>query len=601
MTLQTIESKDLTVGELFNDFYVVPSYQREYVWEKKQVEQLLEDVLAEYSSNSKGSEYFLGSIVVCAGNDGVYDLIDGQQRMTTSYLLLCGLRDHLKEFDPKAPMETLKKHIAACDVGGDGEDIFRYRVSLQYEDSCNVLETIAGERASITDITAETRSVQNIVAAYETMRSFLREKFGDDFSAAKRFYAFFTKNVKLIRVKTASIAHALRVFETINDRGLSLDAMDLLKNLMFMNASASDFDKLKDKWKELVDILHRADEKPLRFLRYYIFADHAVERLREEETYDWFVANEKACGYKSNPLTFVDTLIEAASAYVKFLEGLDVAGRENRYLSNISHMSGAARQHLILLLAGRHLKGDSFNSLCRQVENLFFAYVICRENTREFERLFAEWAVVVRRARNTADIEAFVQDRIVPEKKKLATRFVSSFRELNESSLQKYRMRYVLAKLVQYVNESAWGSTGAHVDLRTYLNKSIEIEHVLPQVPSEAIVKAFDEEPSIYIHRLGNLTLVEKSINCSIGNGTFEEKKNAYSQSNFLLTKSLAGKVTLGKETLVDRAVRELGIFDTWNSKDIERRQEMLAQLALKAWDMPTPDDRIRTVATAGS
>lgn len=97
MDIQTIQSEDTTVGKLFNDFYIVPSFQREYVWEEEQVTELLEDIHTEFSStdHDRDSEYFIGSIVVCTRPDGVYEIIDGQQRMTTVYLFLCAVRDHL--------------------------------------------------------------------------------------------------------------------------------------------------------------------------------------------------------------------------------------------------------------------------------------------------------------------------------------------------------------------------------------------------------------------------------------------------------------------------------------------------------------------------
>ena len=122
----------------------------------------------------------------------------------------------------------------------------------------------------------------------------------------RSFYAYFTQNVKLIRVKTISITHALKIFETINDPGVGLDSMDLLKNLIFMQASMKQFDKLKSQWKKVVDPLDKAREKPLRFLRYFIFASYKVERLREEQIYEWFSRNERQCGYKDQPFVFVD-------------------------------------------------------------------------------------------------------------------------------------------------------------------------------------------------------------------------------------------------------------------------------------------------------
>ena len=90
-SVQSIESLDLTLAKIFNDFYVVPSFQREYVWETEQVEQLLNDIYDEFTEDQGRTEYFIGSLVVCPGNDGTLDLIDGQQRMTTSYLFLCAV------------------------------------------------------------------------------------------------------------------------------------------------------------------------------------------------------------------------------------------------------------------------------------------------------------------------------------------------------------------------------------------------------------------------------------------------------------------------------------------------------------------------------
>lgn len=87
-----IDSADLTIDDLFKDFYMVPDFQREYVWGAENVERLLQDAYHEFSDDegaivAEGSEYFIGSLVVCPEPNGTYQLIDGQQRMTTSYLI----------------------------------------------------------------------------------------------------------------------------------------------------------------------------------------------------------------------------------------------------------------------------------------------------------------------------------------------------------------------------------------------------------------------------------------------------------------------------------------------------------------------------------
>lgn len=591
MARQSIESQDLTLSALFTSFYAVPDFQREYVWGEQQVEQLLQDIYDEFTAEGRSddSEYFIGSMVVCAGPDGVYDLIDGQQRMTTAYLTLCAIRDYLKSMKPSARIEALGSQISASDVNERGEDVFRFRVELQYEDSCNVLHIIATGVKDPETIERSTRSVENILNAYNTIKAFFRENFGDNAQELRRYYAYLTRNVKLIRVNTVSLAHALKVFETINARGVGLDSMDLLKNLMFMEAQQRDYEQLKNEWKKLVDTLYGAGEKPLRFLRYFIFANYDVERLREDGIYNWFVSNKQLSGYGARSVEFVRELLAHAKAYANFIAGKDIHGQQNRYLQNLTLLSGSARQHLILLLAGQHLDEALFSELCHQVENLYFAYVITRSDTRDFEYLFAKWAKEVRAIDSRQSLEAFIAQNFLRERERLAARFDLAFEQLHEHALQKYKLRYVLAKLAQNIDERAWGSEGGRSELRHYIHR-IEIEHILPQTPTQDVIAAFDkpDEIPVYIRRLGNLTLLEKSINASIGNGLFASKQQAYSQSNMLLTKTIGGPVNVGVNTSVDRTVRELEEFTTWTSHDIERRQAMLQRLAHRVWDMPT-------------
>lgn len=584
----TIESNDLTLADVFKDFYVVPSYQREFVWTEQQVEQLLRDIHDEFSEDAQEPpEYFIGSIVVSPGADGLLDLIDGQQRMTTAFVFLCAFRDYLKAHQQS--MDALQNQIASTSINMTGDEVAHYRVELQYDDSQGILEAMAKNGAGIEQSHSITRSVANIIAAYDTVSTFIRTEFGDDVRRARRFYAYVVNRVKLIRIKTHSVAHALKVFETINDRGVGLDAMDLLKNLMFMQANKEDFDKLKDNWKVLVDGLYGAGEKPLRFLRYFIFASYDVDRLREDQIYGWFSKNEALCGYGADPIGFVEELVEAADAYTNFVAGNNVDGTLNRYLSNIRYLSGAARQHLILLLAGRKLDKENFTELCRQLEDLFFAYIITREPTKQFERSFARWAPQLREVHKSVQLEAFIATNFTPAKQNLSTRFDLAFQELTESSIQKYRMRYVLGKLAQYVNEQAYGMT--EMDLGKFVNQR-DVEHILPQTPTAEIVNAFDkpEEIQEYIRRLGNMTLLENSIDSSIGNAPFARKKAAYTKSLFLLTRTIAEPVTVGVKTKIDRAVASLLTFDEWTSESIEKRQAMLAKLARKVWNMPRED-----------
>lgn len=134
MTIQRIQSEDCSVTNLYQSFYAVPDYQREYVWDTDEVEQLLKDVREEMGDGvaQDAPEYFIGSIVVCPGQDGVLDLIDGQQRMTTLYITLCAIRDRLAELGAP-PSSVLNSQIADAAVDVSGEEKRRYRLDLQYE------------------------------------------------------------------------------------------------------------------------------------------------------------------------------------------------------------------------------------------------------------------------------------------------------------------------------------------------------------------------------------------------------------------------------------------------------------------------------------
>lgn len=587
MTIQRIDSSDVSVADLFKSFYAVPDYQREYVWGSDEVEQLLTDITDEMSGDiaEQSPEYFIGSIVVCPGQDGVLDLIDGQQRMTTLYVTLCAIRDRLNALGDNG-LSVLKSQLADASVDAAGQETQRYRLDLQYEDSGDALTAIA-EGTEIDELL--TRSMENIHNAHHVVTQFLTTEFDEDPAAVRRFYGYLTNKVKLIRIQTEDVAKALKIFETINDRGVGLNSMDLLKNLLFMKTPPEQFDRLKDTWKELQDTIFEMGEKPLRFLRYFIFSRFDVELLREDEIYGWFSKNETAAGYGTDPIRFAKELVAAARAYASFRSGKNERGERNRFLDNMCHLGGqAARQHLILLLAGRHLAPELFDRLAAEVENLFFCYVITREPTRNFERNFARWAGEVRAVNSTEMFEAIIANRFDREKERLSDRFDDAVGRLRLQSLQQYRFRYVLAKLTQKVDLHAYGETEGTRWLDTYVRGGYEIEHIFPQNPCPEASEefgAFDDPEAAQL--LGNLVLVEKSINASLGNRPYSEKRPVYQQSKLLLTRALAERPKVGADTKIDRAVASIEPYPTWTETAIGHRQRALVSLARAIWGVP--------------
>ena len=219
----SIDYSSMNIEKCFQNFYLVPDYQREYVWEEKQVSQLLQDLIESFQENPN-KEYYLGSIVVCQNEDGFYELIDGQQRITTFFIMICAFRqiyNQLKlDTDIHSNLIYLMKYNAA------GEPVEHYRLSLQYSDAADYLERISRNEDMPSQVSS---SGKRMFEAYELIKETLVSNFKDE-KSLKLFFMFFYQKVIFIQIETSYIGDALKIFETINHRGVGLNPMDLLKN-----------------------------------------------------------------------------------------------------------------------------------------------------------------------------------------------------------------------------------------------------------------------------------------------------------------------------------------------------------------------------------
>ena len=161
-----------------------------------------------------------------------------------------------------------------------------------------------------------------------------------------------------------------------------------------------------------------------------------------------------------------------------------------------------------------------------------------------------------------------------------------NFLRLGLSSMQQYRIKFILGKIFAYVEALRMGQTETD-DLKTYIQSGVEIEHIMPQTCyDKAMYGVTDEDFPIMVDRLGNLTLLENSLNKSIHNDTYSNKCAAYKQSKFYLTSSLPELIYQGKDTAINRTNQLLSAWPEWNNQSIESRQEMLYQLSEQIWSM---------------
>lgn len=601
-----IENHKYSIEEAFREcFYVVPDYQREYVWTDKEVHQLLEDINEQIDAGST-REYFIGTVLVSPTDQrGQYDVIDGQQRLTTFFLLLCALRQLFQGTPQRQMIDGL---VSTSYVDSEGEIQASLKLEPRYENAGEVISKLVELDAEPQAVRAGIQasgissfgSLENLVNAYGTIYSYLKDNY-DDIAKLKKYWGYLARNVVFIQIST-DVSSALKIFETINERGVGLNPMDLLKNLLFTQVKQVQFTQLKDEWKKITKPLEKEKEKPLRFLRYFLMANYAIKNdrgdavVREDEIYDWFIAKDNAalCDYTNKPFEFVRKVIRNVDHYLAFANGLGNDGKPNLAMDSLKRLAGGAFSlHYVLLLAAANFPKPLFDHFVTQMESFLFYYIFTKTPTKDLERNFSLWADELRAISEVSDpvkqkvkLNTFVTERFETNMAGKSAELADALKRFTLYSMQQYRTRYLLARLTQHV-DMAYNGLKTPGSLESYT--TLEIEHILPDTPSvELRAKWAAENPNAvyedYKNKLGNLTLLEKPINIVAGNDFYSDKQVEYSKSGNYLTRSLVELTSVGQNTSISRMNEKLASFAEWNATSIEKRHGLLIALAQEVW-----------------
>ncbi|MGP6213958.1 MULTISPECIES: DUF262 domain-containing protein [Pseudomonas aeruginosa group] len=601
-----IENHKYSIEEAFREcFYIVPDYQREYVWTDKEVHQLLEDIDEQIDAGTT-REYFIGTVLVSPTDQkNHYEVIDGQQRLTTFFLLLCALK-HLFQGEPQR--QIVSGLISTSYTDSDGETRTSLKLEPRYENAGEVITKLVeldadpqAVRAGIQSSgIASFGSLENLISAYSTLHRYLKDNY-DSPAKLKKYWGYLANNVVFIQIST-DVSSALKIFETINERGIGLNPMDLLKNLLFTQVKQAQFTQLKDEWKKITKPLEKEKEKPLRFLRYFLMANYVIKNdrgdavVREDEIYDWFVDKENAalCDYAGKPFEFVRKVIRNVEHYLAFSNGLGNDGKPSLAMDSLKRLAGGAFSlHYVLLLAAASFPKPLFDHFVAQLESFLFYYIFTKTPTKDLERSFSQWADELRAIAGATDpvkqkvqLNGFIADRFDANMAGKSQELVDALRRFTLHSMQQYRTRYLLARLTQHV-EMAFSGLKTPGSLEPFTN--LEIEHILPNKPEADLRGKWATENSgtaydDYKNRLGNLTLLEKPINIVAGNDFYTAKQVEYRKSGNYLTRSLVELTSVGQNTSISRINEKLKAFPAWNAKTIEERHGLLITLAQDVW-----------------
>lgn len=588
------------IAKLKDYHFLVPDYQREYVWKvDDQVEQFLADIANEFEPGAKEqSSYFIGSIIIVK-NAGKYDVIDGQQRLTTTVLTMCALRDLLKDQPLDARQmqyfQTIDSWLSSFDMEANEVQV---RLELQYEESKDYLLKLIQGLPTTADDTA---SIQRMREAYQRIKLHLQQHLDTSLDALAEYARYFLTKIDLVVIESENLSSALKIFETINQRGAGLNAMDLVKNLLFSKARGNEFSRIKEKWKDLTAHLQRAGEgdSPLRFLRYFLMARHYQGILREDELYKWIISDEgkRNLGYEEHPHELAVELERGARRYADLVCATELLDDGGDYpaVTRIGFINKVkSRQHLILLLALDHACPPSaINHLATQIESFLFYTNTLGILTKSYERQFSQWAASLRGLKDESAISAVVDASLRPYLQEKMAEFREHFLALRHSDYHPlYRLRYVLGRME---NTLLAQCNTPQKGLR-YID-GLQIEHILPQTPHEGVIPSQigqnRGEYDSHVYRLGNVTLLESTINQAVAkhndlNGTwYADKQKEYASSSLLSTQLLDHDFSIGVNTAVNKVKSSYGFnFTTWDAQAIQQRQALLLELALDTWTL---------------
>lgn len=592
-----IKAQVESISKLKDYFFVVPDYQREYVWKPDdQVEQFLIDIDNEYEPNvSNQKSYFIGSIIIVE-NEGKFDVIDGQQRLTTIILSLCAFRDLLKPLSldekQKKYLQTIEELLSDFDIKSEETKL---RLELQYEESKGYLNCLI-ENKDFTEI--KTASIIKMEQAYVRIKDHLNTYQNIDTNSLVSYARYFLTKIELVVINSENLSSALKIFETINQRGAGLNAMDLVKNLLFSQSNEVDFQKIKETWKEITSNLQlcKEDNSPLRFLRYFLMARYYNGVIKEDDIYKWIISVEgkAATKYESKPFEFANELKKISKRYSDLLIATEAMKDGGNYpaITNIGFVNRVkSRQHLILLLAlDINCTHDEIEYLGGNLESFFFYSNTLGIQAKNNERLLALWAAKIRGVKDLEEIKIIIEQTMVAYIKEKVGEFKSTFLNIRHFAYDPlYRLRYVLGK----IENTILTKSGLPVKGKDFLD-NLQIEHILPQTPKDNVLPSEFKDKDEYfnmVFKLGNVTLLESTINQAVNNFNdlsndwFQKKQEEYINSNIISTNLINDKFSIGNNTGLNRFKSDYNFsFTKWTKEDIVKRQEILLELAFETW-----------------
>lgn len=522
--------------------YVVPLFQRSYSWTKKEWDILWDDII-ELSETGDCRSHFIGSIVTMptiSVPEGVakYLLIDGQQRLTTIFIILALLRDKAKQIGQFELSEEIHNTLLVNQYKKDF-DYYKFQPTQIDRDSFQRI------------IASDTQTSPNpILNSYQ----FFERKFRQTSIDIQTIKKIITSNMSLVSIVLDPDDNPHLVFESLNAKGRPLTQADLIRNYFFMRIHINEQESIYSHyWEPMQKAL---DENLTEFIRHYLMKDGKI--IKQGDVY----FSLKDLVSQGNALDYLKELLKFSGYYKKLVypeneihsEIRKLLARLNRFEVNTAY------PFLLNCYADyseSRITDEEFINILKMIENFLIRRFICNIPTHGLNKIFPSLYPNIRNKGFETVLDGLkkvLQTKGYPKDAEFKSRVM-------DAKLYGAGDRAIKTKLILESIEETY----RHKEQVSF--ETLSIEHIMPQTLTEHWQTHLGDEWEItyelLLHTIGNLTMT--AYNPELSNDDFESKKNRLCNSHLEINKYFKDKAT-------------------WKKEDIEIRSEYLAEKALTIW-----------------
>ena len=565
-----IKPYDKTVRDLLGSKrqFVIPRFQREYSWDKKNYQEFLEDMLGNLiikDGRISSSQYFLGTMLFIGnfaeGTEQEIQVVDGQQRLTTITILFSAMSDIFLTLGEQTLSRQLFAYIMTEDDDGNEVRILKSKTSYPF------FSYFIQDKEKKMSPDATTEEEHCIKETYEYFRaqlteaklkSMLKRKHGSEIVEALSEIDVLKAlrdqvlNSTFISISTTDREQANKIFEILNAKGKRLAYIDLIKNKIFEvlnKVEPADF--AEETWKNIKETLSFGKESVGLATFYQHFWSSKYKKVSSNKLYEAFNSTIKKS--ETEYTEFIKELLKNAKIYMQIVNPKreDYNNRKEYFgivqsLSCINNYFNVVQVRIALLaLFDTKQRGIVDFTMLRDtlscLENFHFAYnAILANRTNRLEKIYSSFAIALRKSQTKAEAKCVIRDKLVAPLDELFPTF-DSFSEkfvalsfTKKDKVSNVKTKYAINKLNSlYSNNEVFANDGT-------------IEHIIPEKEQGNTLNT------------GNLILLEDNLNVEAGHENYANKCAVYAKSNYIWVKNFVAQHEQWDSSMIEQRAKEM-------------------------------------------